>query len=453
MKKILFLLIFSFNFLQAEDIPIHEEIEVVLNTQSNLMPVYLTPLNCMNHAFSKEFENKIFEVVQFDLSHNGYFQISIQNEKVNQLLERTSSAALPRGFWQEHHYNFVIKALLHNMHLSLILYDADNNTVKTLSCDLIGNLSEDRGKIHTLCDVVLDKLLHKKGIASLPIIYSVRKPNPENKTSDWLSEIWVCDYDGENAKQITFENSYAIHPLFFPFSNNNQKNFLYVSYKTGIPKIYYSSLSQKKSTPIIALRGNQMLPALSQLGDKIAFICDAAGRPDLFVQRFDERGFSIGKPRQVFAYPRATQASPTFSPNGDMLAFVSDKDGCPRIYKINIPLDADVTRPQAEMLTKKNRENVSPNWSKDGKKIAYSARTNGIRQIWIYDLEKNEEWQLTYGPQNKENPVWAPDSLHLIYNTEDSKGTEIYLININQKDAYQITSGFGKKRFPSWGQL
>ena len=444
MQKFLFFSIFIFLTLRA-----HEEIEVVLNTESSLMPVYLTGINCSNHAFSKEYENQLLNVIKFDLSHNGYFQILPTSEKIEYFISKWNYASLPRSFWQENHYNFVVKPEIHSMHLSLILFDAENASVKTLSCELIGNLSEDRSKIHTLCDVALDKLLHKKGIASLPIIYSVRKPNPEKKGPEWLSEIWICDYDGENAKQITYENNYALHPLLFP----GHKNFLYVSYKTGLPKIYYSSLTQKKSTPIIALRGNQMLPAISSKGDKIAFICDAAGRADLFVQRFDEKGFSIGKPRQVFAYPRSTQASPTFSPGADMLAFVSDKDGCPRIYKINIPLDADVLRPEAQMLTKKNRENVSPSWSKDGKRIAYSSRTLGIRQIWIYDLEKNEEWQLTFGPDNKENPVWAFDSLHLIYNTEDSNGSEIYLININQKDAYQITTGFGKKRFPSWGQL
>jgi TolB protein len=447
MKKWIFLLSIIISPLMA-----HEEIEVVLNTQSSLMPVYVTPLKTSNHAFSNEFENQIMEVLKFDLSHNGYFQVAQQNERVNQTLDKVSTS-LPRSFWKEYHYNFVIKVSMQNMHFSLSLYDAENNTVKTLTTELIGNLSEDRKKIHTLSDVALDKLLHKKGIASLPVIYSVRKANPDKKGPEWLSEIWVSDYDGENAKQITNENNYAVHPLFFPSQNNLMKNFLYVSYKTGMPKIYYSSFTQKKSTPIIALRGNQMLPALSQTGDKIAFICDAAGRADLFVQRFDEKGFSIGKPRQVFAYPRATQASPTFSPDGDKIAFVSDKDGSPRIYIINTPLDADVTRPDAQLLTKKNRENVTPNWSKDGKKIAFCARVEGVRQIWVCDLEKNEEWQLTTGPGNKENPIWAPDSLHLIYNTEDDKSSEVYLININQKEAYQITSGFGKKRFPSWGQL
>jgi len=169
------------------------------------------------------------------------------------------------------------------------------------------------------------------------------------------------------------------------------------------------------------------------------------------MQHFDQNTLTIGKPIQLFSYPRATHASPCFSPDSQKIAFVSDKDGTPRIYVIKIPDDLyHRKRPIAHLITKENRQNVTPSWSKDGKKLAYSAKTNKVRQIWIYDFETDEEWQLTNGSINKENPHWANDSLHIIFNTEDDSESELYLINIKQKEAIKITNGEGRKRFPSF---
>ena len=102
------------------------------------------------------------------------------------------------------------------------------------------------------------------------------------------------------------------------------------------------------------------------------------------------------------------------------------------------------------MITKKNRENISPAWSPNGKKIAYSAKIGDTRQIWIYDLDTEEEMQLTTGPENKENPSWAPDSIHLIYNTDQEGVGQIYLIDLFQQKPIQITHGNGIKRFASF---
>jgi len=182
----------------------------------------------------------------------------------------------------------------------------------------------------------------------------------------------------------------------------------------------------------------------------LAFISDATGRADLFIQKLDASGMLVGKPQQLFSYPGSTQASPTFSPDGSKIAFVSDKDGTPRIYIIPSEITNN-KRAKPVLLTKQNKENTCPNWSPDGKKIAYSAKTNGVRQIWIYDFEAEQELQLTTGPGNKENPCWAPDSLHLVFNSTDPDSTELYLVNLNQPEAVQITKGPGKKHYPTWG--
>lgn len=193
------------------------------------------------------------------------------------------------------------------------------------------------------------------------------------------------------------------------------------------------------------------MPTVSPTLDKIAFISDITGNPDLFVQDFSQEEGLLGKPRQVFCAPGATQGTPTFSPDGKKLAFVSNKDGTPRIYTLDIPPPgASLKELKPKMISKKTRENTCPAWSPDGKKIAYSALASGTRQIWIYDIISGEEMQLTDGYGHKENPAWGPNSMHLIFNSSTPTTSDLFMINLNQKKAVKITSGPGEKRFPAW---
>ncbi|MBN2480050.1 MAG: Tol-Pal system protein TolB [Parachlamydiales bacterium] len=432
-----------------------EEIEVSLETKNPLMPLYNSQFTYEKSSFSKDYQNQLKEIFDFDLNMSGLLKI-IKNEKVKdkQLSLFNFESCFENAFWQNQKIAFVIKNELIDKKLKSYIYNVEKSYLKSFETSLSGNVFEDRKKLHELTDNIVESFFGTKGIASSKIIYTVRSENSDPAINqNWISEIWICDYDGKNAKQITNSKNYFVHPIFVPNNNNILDEYLYVSYVTGQPKIHIAKINGFETSPFIDLRGNQLLPAISNNFDKIAFISDAAGRPDIFMHAIDKNRKPIGKPIQLFSYPRATQASPCFSNDGSKLAFVSDKDGTPRIYIINIT-DAIITkkRPLAHLITKKNRQNVTPCWSKDGNKLAYSAKTDGVRQIWIYDFNEDMEWQLTRGPQNKENPIWAPNSMHIIYNTEDKNEAELYLININQKKPIKISSGKGRKRFPYFQQ-
>ncbi len=445
-KNLLFdLLLFSPFLLQAE-----EELHVVLPTQSQLAFLYRSPIYCQESSFERIYVQELQRIYHQDLDQSGVFLVAKEQEEKNLLLSKSNpEEAFDAKVWKKEKISYVIKAVSSQKEVEVQVYNPHESKLWKFKADLTGRFAEDRQKMHRLCDYLIERLTGKKGVASGRILYTVRVPNPASNGPKWISEVWICDRDGSNAHAVTAEKSYAMHPLFM--SMRNPGDFIYVSYKDGQPKIYHFWAEKKDSTPLISLRGNQILPAFSAAKDCLAFICDAAGRPDLFLQRLDARGEAIGKPLQLFSFPRATQASPTFSPDGRNIAFVSDKDGPPRIYVVRIPEDISFhKRPEAALITKKNRENVSPAWSPDGTKIAYSAKTDGVRQIWIYDFQTNDEWQLTKSSGNKENPSWAKDSLHLIYNTDDQNSGELYVIDLNLQTPVKITNGFGKKRFPCW---
>ncbi len=437
--------IFFISFLYSENL------EVSLTTRSHVKPLYISRV----HTDPQEWDWRYFEelrgVLEFDLNTSGFANIA---QIVQELEDTFDWSDLRTNFklelWSRERFAYVLTIEVHLQQLSVTIFDIEKETSKSYPLiALSGKLETDRRMIHRLADVIQKDLFGVEGIASLRILYAQREPNKWTNGLRWVSEIWICDSDGANARKLTSENGYCLSPVFLP-KQGTDLEFIYVFNDEGQSKIFRSCLSRPQGKPAIVLRGNHTLPAISQNGNQIAFISDAAGRPDLFIQNLDAKREAIGKARQLYSSPRATQASPTFSPDGKKLAFVSDKDGPPRIYVLNIPGKTDTKRPKPLLLTIKNRENTCPAWSPDGKKLAYAAKTDGVRQIWIYDFETQEERQLTTGPKTKENPVWAPDNNHLVYNTETSESCELYLINLLQPDPIRISKGSGQKRFPYW---
>lgn len=429
----------------------NDPIVVRLATETQLIPMYLAHFNGNGSGFESSYCSQLEKVLQFDLDHNGMTYLLDTSPEKDKMAAATAINQAPRtSDWKALSAFYIVKVQIQDKKLSARLFAANAETSKSIDdLPLTGDLSRDRRQIHQLADIIHKALFGKEGVATTRIIYTVKT----KEGSTWNSEMWESDYDGGNKRQLTTDSGYAITPVYIPpkagFSSGT---FFFVSYKTGQPKIYYQSLVPDAAPRrLTLLRGNQLMPAITRQRDKLAFICDITGNPDLFVQAFSPDTGAIGKPYQIFSTHLATQGTPTFSPDGKQIAFVSNKDGSPRIYKMDVPPPGTSLKDiKATLISKRNRESSAPAWSPDGTKIAYCSMVQGVRQVWLYDFINNEERQLTQGSGNKENPTWAPNSLHLIFNSSDAGACELYLINLNQTDAAKISSGAGEKRFPCW---
>lgn len=442
-----FCLWLPFTALQAaEDDPI----VVQLETESRLLPLYIVPLIDEQSGFSKEYLKQLEQVLAFDFNHNGATYTVKPTEATFSGFDDLGQPAI----WRSKNVYFVLKVRVKEKEMSARLLAVLTSTGKSIDhLKLTGDLAQDRRQIHQLADGFHQALFGEEGIASTKILYTVKTMDPSNPRKP-TSLVWEADYDGANARLVTPPDAgYCVTPVYVPPKEGfSSGSFLYVSYKNGQPKIYLASLKDGIGRRFSLLKGNQLMPAVSRKRDKIAFISDITSNPDLFIQDFSPETGAKDKPRQIFATRKATQGTPSFSPDGKKIAFVSNKDGALRIYVMGIPPEGmRLGAIKADLLSTHSKESSAPAWSPDGTKIAYCAMTNGVRQIWIYDFDKNEERQLTQGAGHKENPSWAPNSTHLVFNTNIvDVNSELYIMNLNQPGVHKISSGKGEKRFPSW---
>lgn len=433
------------------DRSIHDEQEILipLETADPFSFLFIEEFQRENASFSSQYIHSLQEILLFDFNHNGE-TLTQEISHVDQEIKKSLPKFLP--FLKDLGFSYLIQAHIHQDEISFYLISTEKGLLSShIHHKLSGILSADRRLIHKISDTIFEEITGKKGIATTRILYAMQVGKEKEEGIDWKSEIWEADYDGANAMQVTDENNYCINPLFFPKEGAfTSGKFLYVNYKLGQSKIYVSTFGNLKGTPLLRLRGNQLLPTISRNGKMIAFISDASGEVDLFVQEFSSDQGPVGKPIQAFSFPKSVQASPTFSPDGKKIAFVSDKEGTPRIYLIDLTSLQKRKMPSPICLTRCYLENTCPAWSPDGTKIAYSAKINGVRQIMLYDIEEKKEIQLTQGEVHKENPSWAHNSFHLVFNTVEPHSSEIFLFNIKQREMVQVTKSGGKKHYPSW---
>lgn len=448
MKKKLIYLVFQFVcclLFAAED-----EIVVRLATEKSLMPLYLGPVKAK--GLDASYLTQLRTILNFDLTHNGMTQVAASAADLDQILSSEPFDSFNTvNQWKQKGFFYVVKVRIEDEQLSArVLHVPSGQGKKVDNLPLTGELSHDRRQIHRLADAIYKSLFNEDGIATTHILYTKKVPGKAANTPEY--ELWEMDYDGGNQRQVLKQNALLVTPSYVPPQlGQTASQFVYVNYKNGQPKIYVGNLRDGSTKSLVKLAGNQLMPAVNRQHNKIAFISDYTGNPDLFMQEFNLEQMEALKPQQLFTNKRAAQGTPSFSPDGKKIAFVSNKDGSPKIYVMDVPQPrTKINELKPKLITRYQGDCTAPNWSPDGRKIAYCVKTKGTRQIWVYDFDRSEEYQVTQGAENKENPSFASNSAHIVYNTADANKMDLYFISLNELKPVKISSGAGDKRFPSW---
>lgn len=421
------------------------EIVVQLDTDCQLIPLYLAKPQVEDGAYSPLYLSELDALLRFDFTHDASYQLmSQQIERESQARLFFTSPKMHQRFWSTQGAHYLVMPLIQNASIALQVSNLSTLDLQTTPfVALKGNLEEDRATLHRLADSVHEALTGTAGIATTRILYTVKK---QKAPSQWCSEVWESDYDGGNPRKVIMGDDYCIHPVYVPpKAGERVKTLLYIGYGSGGPRLFYASRQEGKGHRVCQLKGIQLTPAISWQRDKIAFVCDVKGNPDLYLQTFDPLTGKTQDAKRLFHANGSSQSSPSFHPDGSSLTFTSDKNGTPQIYLMSL------AQPQPpQLISRRARNGSASTFSPDGSKIAFSAKTDGTRQIWIYDCASKEEQQITFSPGNKENPSWAPDSLHLVYNGTTPGDCDLYILDLNKMKPTRIPTQAGEKRFPYW---
>ncbi|WP_075062507.1 TolB family protein [Ornatilinea apprima] len=103
-------------------------------------------------------------------------------------------------------------------------------------------------------------------------------------------------------------------------------------------------------------------------------------------------------------------------------------------------------------LTNSPYDDITPAFSPDGNKIAFSSRRNGYWDLFILDLTNGEINQVTDTPEYDGDPSWSPDGNWLAYESYQSNNLEILIRSLRNPEEHPIrlTDHPAADTSPSW---
>ena len=128
------------------------------------------------------------------------------------------------------------------------------------------------------------------------------------------------------------------------------------------------------------------------------------------------------------------------------IIFQSDFDGDNEIYMISMK--------GLEKITDNSWQDEYPVWSPDGKKIAFSANSNGNYDIFIMNADGSHIQQITSSSRKEETPAWFPDNKTIAYSKNLGGGFRskdyLFRIDIHTKRSKKIIPDYQKTHIIPW---
>ena len=284
-----------------------------------------------------------------------------------------------------------------------------------------------RWQAHRLSDEIVRRVKGVAGMAATRIAFV-------GKNAGRGGGIFLCDYDGANAVQLSSENISPLSPYFDPTG----QFIFYTSFDRGYPCVFRVPAAGGRRAPYATFVGLNTGGAVSPDGRYIAIILSHVGNPELYVLSLADR-----QAHRQTRTKNGSEASPCWSPDGRRIAYVSDQGGTPQIYVVDS--DTHVSR----RISFRGSQNVAPSWGPDGR-IAYCTRQNGY-QIAVYDPRTGQEEVVSSGPDH-EDPSWAPDGRHIICSRKDGASSSLCILDTKDKSEVKLPLRPGIWRAPDWSR-
>jgi Tol biopolymer transport system component len=158
---------------------------------------------------------------------------------------------------------------------------------------------------------------------------------------------------------------------------------------------------------------------------------------------------SAGEPTRL-PVGGARASGPTISRRGDRLAYTQG-DIHPNLWSIQTSGGGAVSHNRAQPFFSSATYNNSPQFSPDGKKVAFNSARSGDNEIWTcVAADCSDPQQLTFLKAFSGTPRWSPDSKRIVFDSRPREHSQILMVNAEGGRPVALTDGTAEDKVPSW---
>ena len=306
---------------------------------------------------------------------------------------------------------------------------------KVRSSKVFGIPNQIRQLAHYTSDGIYESITGIKGIAATRLLYV-----NEVKDSRFISiyKLMLADSDGANEKVLLSSSEPIISPSWSP----DGKRVAYVSFETGIAKVFIQEIASGKREAVLSQDTQISSPSWSPDGKYLSLTLYQDGNAEIYILRLRDRTLT----RMTNQFAIDTESS--WSPKGNKILFTSGRSGSPQIYE----LDLRKLNPKAKRISFEGTYNAKASYLPNEEGVIFVHRSSdGLFHIAMKYKRENFIRVLTEAKMD-ESPSVAPNGNMVIYGIKENDLSMLAGFSLSGAK-FKLPASDGEVREPAWSNF
>ena len=321
-----------------------------------------------------------------------------------------------------------------SLNISYEIFDIHKKR-KVRSSKVFGIPNQIRQLAHYTSDGIYESITGIKGIAATRLLYV-----SEIKDSRFIStyKLMLADSDGANEKVLLSSSEPIISPSWSP----DGKRVAYVSFETGIAKVFIQEIASGKREAVLSQGTQISSPSWSPDGKYLSLTLYQDGNAEIYILRLRDRTLT----RMTNQFAIDTESS--WSPKGNKILFTSGRSGSPQIYE----LDLRKLNPKAKRISFEGTYNAKASYLPNEDGIIFVHRSSdGLFHIALKYKRENFIRVLTEAKMD-ESPSVAPNGNMVIYGIKEKDLSMLAGFSLSGAK-FRLPASEGEVREPAWSNF
>ncbi|MFQ5570250.1 MAG: DPP IV N-terminal domain-containing protein [Rhodothermales bacterium] len=257
--------------------------------------------------------------------------------------------------------------------------------------------------------------------------------------TDGMQDVYVVPVTGGETTRLTFDSRNIFGHTWTP----DGKHILFSSNRTGRTGLWRIAATGGTPTWVGLGDGQVFFPRASAQNHRLAYL-HRSSEANIWRLSVDQDSTSV----PLIASTR-WDSHPQFSPDGKKLAFTSNRSG-----KYEIWLSDQNGGNSIKLTSFGGPFTSTPRWSPDGRHLVFTSRPGSQADIYVIDAEGALPYQLTHEPSDDMAASWSQDGRWIYFSSNRSGTWQVWKLPAQGGKAVPVTTqgGFGPVESPD-GQM